>query len=738
MSSGSNEFNTSTYILASLDWSESAISVSDNTSKVTVSLWYKRTNTYGGSTDDWGNPFYVLIDGTWYNIGSGFSIPGYDNSWHKVGEASKTITHNSDGSKSITIGCEHSTSGSLFNCDESWTVALDTIPRASVPTIAPSTLLLTETQNTITVATNRKSSSFTHTLALTIGNHTETQTAVSTSTDFSIPKTVLADFASNSLTLEGSIVCTTYNGSTQIGSAQTVKFTAQIDTSQEHPAIGSISLSDTNPASAAIETSGTYIKNASNLRAVIPLTVTGSYTQLASAVVQCGNTQQTYALSGTSQTITFNYNKLDADSLIVTVYDKRGTSRVSTRNWTLVPYRDLTVTGSVDRTSETGSTIAFTLNGDCFAGSFGNTTNQVTVDYEWKLSSESDFHTVSNAFTFTPSGSGETQFSYSNTLTGFDYDKQYNLRFTVRDMFTSATTRVLTLTVGIPVWAYSKDWFGIYGSQYLHFDRDNPSRYWDIKEGLDAIMEYHAQTNMLETTVGVNTLSGVTLTTARDGTVTANGTATGDVVLRVGVSKRLDTTKTWYFSGCPSGGSSSTYYCGWEAAVVAPDYPPLIMAADTGNGSELIPYAGYPAYCPFYIVIKSGYTANNLVFRPMIRDVRIASDAYVPPVDSEWKLMGSVSASTTYTFSVTDFKELFVVAMWNETSSTMWKMTSYIPKVILSSTAAYIGATARISPTQANDFGCVFLVSLTTLRMYQFNANRTDKTSSVTTFIYYR
>ena len=736
MSSGTKEFYTSTYILANLDWSESSISVSDNTSKVTVSLWYKRTNTYAGATTDYGNPFWVMIDDSWYNIGSGFSIPGYDNSWHKVGEASKTITHNSDGSKSISIGCEHSTSGSLFNCDESWTVALDTIPRASVPTVAPSTVLLSDAQNTITVTTNRKSSSFTHTLALTIGNHTETQTAVSTSTDFSIPKTVLADFASNSLTLEGSIVCTTYNGSTQIGSAQTVKFTAQIDTSQEHPAIGTITLTDTNSASAAIETSGTFIKNASNLRAVISLSAVGSYTELASAVVQCGNTQQTYALSGTSQTITFNYNKLDANSLVVTVYDKRGTSLASTRNWTLVPYRDLTVTGSVDRTSETGSTIAFTLNGDCFAGSFGNTTNQVAVDYEWKLSSESDFHTVTNAFTFTPSGSGETQFSYSNTLTGFDYDKQYNLRFTVKDMFTSATTRVLTLTVGIPVWAYGEDWFGIYGNQYLHFDRDNPSRYWDIKEGLDAIMQYHAQTNMLETPVGVNTLSGVTLTTARDGTVTANGTATGDVVLRVGVSKQLDTTKTWYFSGCPSGGSSSTYYCGWET--MSSPAGTIVFAADTGTGCELIPYDGYPAYCPFYIVIKSGYTANNLVFRPMIRDVRIASDAYVPPVDSEWKLMGSVSASTTYTFPVTDFKELFVVAMWNETSSTMWKMTSYIPKIILSSTAAYIGATARISPTSANDFGCVFLVSLTTLRMYQFNANRSDKTSSVTTFIYYR
>ena len=747
MSSGTKEFYTSTYILANLDWSESSINVSDNTSEVTVSLWYKRTNNYGGSTTDYGNPFWVMIDDSWYNIGSGFSIPGYDNSWHKVGEASKTVTHSSDGSKSISIGCEHSTSGSLFNCDESWTVTLDTIPRASVPTVAPSTVLLSESQNTITVNTNRKSSSFTHTLALTVGTYTETKTGVGENTTFSIPKTVLADFPANASTIEGSIVCTTKNGSTTIGSAQTVKFTCQIDVSQEHPNIGNITLTDTNQQSAAVESSGTYIRTASNLHAVIPLSVSGSYTKLASAVVQCGNVQRTYSVDNlTSTNIIFDYQKLDATALVVTVYDQRGTSRATTRTWTLVPYQNLTVVGSVDRKTETGSQISFSIQGQCFAGSFGQTTNQITVSYQFKNHASNTYLTRQETFTFTPTGSGESTYDVSYdignfTVDGeeyFSYDQQYDIKITVTDLFTTATTGTLVLTKGIPVYGNGEDFFAVYGRQYLHYDRDNPAKYWDLKDGIDAILEHHAETNLMNINISTQTVNGITFTVNDDGTITANGTATSDATLNVGVSKQLDTSKTWYFSGCPSGGSSSTYYCGWEAAVVAPDYPPLIMAADTGEGTELIPLWGYPAYCPFYIVIKSGTTVSNLTFKPMIRDVRIASDVFVPPVNRDWKLMGTVSASSTYTMPITDYTELFLVAQWNESSSNLWKMTAYVPKIILSSSVSFVGASSRISTTTANDFGCVFQVSLTTVRMYQFIGNRADKTSLVTTYVYYR
>lgn len=628
MASGEKIFSTSTYIECRLAWTETEISVPNNTSRVWASMSYRRTNSYGGTTYEEGYGFHVIISGQWYKVGDSVSIPPYDNSWHEIGSASRVMTHNADGSLTIGIGCYHDGVLGLFDCNESTTAVLDTIPRASLPSVSPNPITLSQATNTLTVATNRKSSSFTHSVTCAIGSYTSTQTGVTDSTTFDIPKTVINDFTATSKTLDGTITCVTYNGSTQIGTKE-VTFTAQVDETQEHPSITSVTLTDTNPNSAAIEAQGSYIKYATNLSASIALGVTGSYTQLASAVVQCGTKQQTYALSGTSQTIVFTYDKLDADALIITVYDKRGITATRTETWTLIPYRDITVTGSVDRMSETGNTISFSLSGACFGGSFGSATNSVTVTYKYKLHNASTWTDGSETFAFTPSGSGETTYTYSNTLTGFAYDQQFDFQFTVTDMFTDATTRVLVLTVGIPVYGNGEDFFSVYGKSYLHFDRDNPSKFWDLKEGLDAILEYHAQTNLITFTGSTTTENGVTFTVNEDGSVKASGTPTEDTAFLVGYSQTLDTSKQWYFNGCPSGGSSSTYYCGWET--MSSPSGTLVMSADTGSGSILDPVDNYPSKVPFYIVIKSGTTVSNLTFKPMIRDVRIASDSYVSP-----------------------------------------------------------------------------------------------------------
>lgn len=545
---------------------------------------------------------------------------------------SEWINHNSDGTGSGTGYGRTRMGGMGFDTD--WiggSYTLPTIPRASVPSVSPNPITLSSNMNTLTVATNRKSTSFTHDITCTIGSYTETKTGITDSTTFDIPKTVLSDFQVTSKTLEGTITCVTKNGSTQIGT-KTVNFNAQIDEAQEHPSITSVTLTDTNPNSAAIEAQGSYIKYATNLSASIVLGVTGSYTELASAVVQCGTKQQTYALSGTSQTIVFTYDKLDADALIVTVYDKRGTTATQTQTWTLIPYRDITVIGSVDRMSETGNTISFSLSGACFGGSFGSATNTVTVSYKYKLHNASVWSDGSQTFTFTPSGSGETTYSYSNTLSGFAYDQQYDITFTVTDMFTSATTRPLVLTVGIPVYGNGEDFFAVYGKSFLHFDRDNPNKYWDLKDGLDAILQYHAQTNLLTIECETTTVNGITYTVNEDGTIRAQGTKTGDSPFRIGTAYGLSNDKWYWFSGCPSGGSEDTYYTGFETSSI-PISPTesitVLLVGETGNGVLTGgQYAPWHGYLPFYVCIKSGQTVD-ITFKPMVRDERIASDSYV-------------------------------------------------------------------------------------------------------------
>lgn len=592
-----------------------------------VSYDWDFTLTYGWQTS---------YDAQDYVTGAGWNEATYReySSSGTLRSGSEWINHADDGTGSGT-GYGRTRMGGM-NFDTDWVAGsftLPTIARASLPSVSPNPITLSSTTNTLTVATNRKSTSFTHDITCTIGSYTETKTGITDDTTFDIPKTVLSDFTATSKTLEGTITCVTKNGSTTIGT-KTVNFTAQIDETQEHPSIASVTLTDTNPNSAAIEAQGSYIKYATNLSASIVLGVTGSYTELASAVVQCGTKQQTYALSGTSQTIVFTYDKLDADALIITVYDKRGTIATQTETWTLIPYRDITVTGSVDRMSETGNTISFSLSGACFGGSFGAVANSVTVTYKYKLHNASTWSDGSESFTFTPSGSGETTYTYSNTLTGFAYDQQFDFQFTVTDMFTDATTRVLVLTVGIPVYGNGEDFFSVYGKSYLHFDRDNPNKFWNLKEGLDAILEYHAQTNLLTIECETTTVNGITYTVNEDGTIRAQGTKTGDSPFRIGTAYGLSNDKWYWFSGCPSGGSEDTYYTGFETTSI-PISPTesitVLLVGETGNGVLTGgQYAPWHGYLPFYVCIKSGQTVD-ITFKPMVRDERIASDSFVSP-----------------------------------------------------------------------------------------------------------
>lgn len=114
------------YIDAKIEWSSKA-NASDNTSTVTATLYYKRNNT-GYYTYGMG-AFTINIGGNKTSVGEQLSI---GTSWVKAVEGTATISHNTDGTKSITIsasGYIPDTSLSSTSC--SGTAKLDTIPRAT-------------------------------------------------------------------------------------------------------------------------------------------------------------------------------------------------------------------------------------------------------------------------------------------------------------------------------------------------------------------------------------------------------------------------------------------------------------------------------------------------------------------------------------------------------------------------------------------------------------------------------
>lgn len=137
--------------------------------------------------------------------------------------------------------------------------------------------------------------------------------------------------------------------------------------------------------------------------------------------------------------------------------------------------------------------------------------------------------------------------------------------------------------------------------------------------GVSSVTATRTGKNLLENPANGQTIikNGVTFTHAADGTITANGTASSAVYYKVN-DFGYKSGVSYILSGCPSGGSMSTYYA-YNGKAADNHY-------DFGNGTA--PFDGSSTTKPtgsssegssYYIFIYSGFTASNLVFRPMIR-----------------------------------------------------------------------------------------------------------------------
>lgn len=117
--------------------------------------------------------------------------------------------------------------------------------------------------------------------------------------------------------------------------------------------------------------------------------------------------------------------------------------------------------------------------------------------------------------------------------------------------------------------------------------------------------------NLIDCTPETTTINGITMVNNGDGTYTVNGTATNDFDIAVAP---YTTKQNIYYtlSGCPSGGSNTTYYL-----------DPRGYEYDTGSGITIRnPNQDFSDY--IRIVIKKGVTVNNLLFKPMFNEGQTA------------------------------------------------------------------------------------------------------------------
>lgn len=133
----------------------------------------------------------------------------------------------------------------------------------------------------------------------------------------------------------------------------------------------------------------------------------------------------------------------------------------------------------------------------------------------------------------------------------------------------------------------------------------------DIRSEIAALINDGAKNRLNVFATASQTINGITWTINADGTVTANGTATANSFLYlIDVNANIAFGEETVISGCPAGGSASTYeiQVAMQGGTTYHDY---------GNG-EYIPFDYVYRY--FVCCVRNGYTANNLIFRPMICD----------------------------------------------------------------------------------------------------------------------
>lgn len=120
-------------------------------------------------------------------------------------------------------------------------------------------------------------------------------------------------------------------------------------------------------------------------------------------------------------------------------------------------------------------------------------------------------------------------------------------------------------------------------------------------------------------------INGITFTPNPDGSVTANGTATASARYYFTDSLLLDYGKTYFLSGCPSGGSASTYRIRCDSANATSTY-----VEDTGAGKTVSPSSEERRLRRIFIIIANGTTVTDLVFKPML-NAGSEAEEYINP-----------------------------------------------------------------------------------------------------------
>ena len=302
-------------------------SIENNTSTLTIKPYI--IDPHGGAFT-----WYFKLDGSDYysvyqnTISQGNTVSG--------STATKTVSHNADGTKTFTLNVSVETSyvaGANNNLNTyciqraslSQSITLNTIPRTSDFSFGDFTM---GSVGTITI--NRASSSFTHVVTYWFGSANGTISSNATTSASWTPSRDLGYQIPNSLSGVGTITVATYSGSTHVGS-KSKTFTLWV-TGDMYPTFSSIGVTGLDLFE------GNYVQSKSRIALSIN-GATGSYGSTITGYSIVGSNLNTSSSSGTSGYLSVS----GSQTYTAKITDSRGRTCTKTTSIYVHPYTSPTV-----------------------------------------------------------------------------------------------------------------------------------------------------------------------------------------------------------------------------------------------------------------------------------------------------------------------------------------------------------------------------------------------------------
>lgn len=304
---------------------------STNQSNVTVKMYAQSdSSSYGAyNLDTSGNTVKMTVNGKQV-VNKAMAMDFRNKATVQLASWTGAISHGSDGSKKLDCSGSFSISGSsyLSGGNISCSIQLESIPRATKPTLSDSTVAL---GSAVTINISPAVSGWAHNIYYRIGtgDWVRFATGIKSNYSWTVPLGIASSYPTAT---KGTITIglNTYNGSTQIGGTQTVNLDITIPASVA-PSVSAVTVSE---AASGLANFG-YIQTKSKLKIVA--SASGSYgSSIRSYVYDIGS--QSY--SGLENTYTMGEVVRDSGTVAVTVTvtDSRGRTASKTVSITVLAY----------------------------------------------------------------------------------------------------------------------------------------------------------------------------------------------------------------------------------------------------------------------------------------------------------------------------------------------------------------------------------------------------------------